>query len=460
MTQPRFIYGLLAFALINPVLSEDAETRCTTFDGVENIVSKPWSSPTCSKRVAIVEVYPFHDEVIPSAVKLMQASGADCVAMLKLQKGSREYDIFVEVKKWAPNLEIVRGLQDSFDILEAGNLDAVMINTFQSGNQAFMSTVTKIIKAVSKSEAKIMLGCHNLETFLTFFEFIMTHRADMRFAVFTYHPEQTRQLLRAEAFQPYKPYTNVFTMVPFYFAPKGLTYRDPAVTEGVIRFLSVGELTSERRNYDVISMLSRVTINRPIELAFFGKDPDNVKEFLIKEAELLPNVSVAFYTGNYSLMYALAESSAFIVTYIDRTRPLIFDQYRDGKLSSSLALATGFLKPVLACKEIMRGYGLDEPGQILLDRIATNFGEAMVAALQCYEDRHSDSSSPNGYASYTELRASQCDFRTSLFLASKRVVKEALDNASRGRLRLRHRLSRNLGSESPDETSVTMETTV
>jgi len=388
-----------------------------------HVPTKRWlSEEKCTSPAAVLEAYPFHDEVIPTSVKLLTAAGADCVAVLKPTRSEREYDIFTEMRRWAPAVEVVHGAGRCERFIRKARLKLLILDTFNGRNETYVQNAFRFLAATAKAAAAdrvrpphVVLGCHNLEPFVDAYAAALARFPSLRFTIMSFHPAQSSMLRNhthlLELQGHHHRYHDVVTSIPFYFGPDDLRHELPDRRRrrpGAVSILAVGELNPERKDYSVVHEFRNVTLDRPVELVFFGgSTASSVKAYLKNEATSNANLSVAFFKGNFSTMYALAQASHFVAPYIDQ-RIGTFAQYRDGKLASSLAVATGFLKPVIACSKILSTYGLDN--QIELPDTGDTFAETVASAVRLFDTER---------LAYNRMRMAQCDYRRDRFAVAR-----------------------------------------
>jgi len=371
--------------------------------------------------------------VIPAAVKVSMAAGADCVAVLKPRKGkgSREFDLLPEMARWTGRyVRVVEGEAACDEFLAEHVPSVVLVDTFQeskwdSVNQLTYGNMAKLNALVPRPH--VVLGCHNLLQFMVGLHNVTRLFPDLNVTAMVYHPSLAPSLVEASLGTEIEPLFRArapITQIPLYFAPDGMYANSSyAVDQERVRILSVGELESNRRDYTVIEQLRNTTLKYPVELAFFGKIAHRyIEEYLKDVARSLPLVKVSLYQGNFADLYALAESSAYITTYIDdhslpETNHLPWDpdlaikgheDYVSGKLSSALAVATGFLTPVLGCEDLLAAYGLHS--QLQIHSSGSNFADKIVEAVDIYYDDR---------PTYDAMRLEQCDHRAAFFDGAK-----------------------------------------
>lgn len=398
-------------------------TECAPLPNLDGGVIS-WDK-TCTRPAAVVEAFPFHDEVIPTSVKLLEAAGADCIVVLKPYVGARQFDNFDILKRWAPLVKIVHRPDNVERFLRTTKLDLMLIETFMMGPKTYVNEISKYLGILAenadlerRAPPPVIVGCHMVGSFLDLYEWTVLRYPKFIFGVMTFHPAQAvhlRELTRFETAHARSP-GKIIVSVPFYFGPDEYQYDLPPVdqNEDVVRILSLGELSTVHRNYDVIRDLRHIRFGRRVELVFFGGGSDAVKEFIVNHTADHPDLSVRFYSGNYSLMFALAQSATYIATFIDE-KGHGFNEYKNGKLSSTLAVATAFLVPVISAGSILGSYGLSN--QIELPDSGEDFGKNVARAVKLYDtDRDA----------YDKMRAAQCGYRSSLFIAARNQISEML----------------------------------
>ena len=86
--------------------------------------------PSLNATAAVLEVKPFHYEVLPTAVRLLQAAGAAHVSLLlRNNKNNREYDAVAQMQVWAP-VRVLRHGSQIAAYLRVSRPSLILVNTF------------------------------------------------------------------------------------------------------------------------------------------------------------------------------------------------------------------------------------------------------------------------------------------------------------------------------------------
>ena len=149
--------GYAAYVAAERAVSDDA--NCVAFSRFEGPTPE-----SCVRAVAVIEPFPFHDEVIPTSVHLVQSAGADCVHVVKPFHGNREYDILdshagVDTVRSHGELGFAfedveaatqtHGLANSEQLLHTTRFDLVVINTFMGGAIRYVDMIYKILRILT-----------------------------------------------------------------------------------------------------------------------------------------------------------------------------------------------------------------------------------------------------------------------------------------------------------------------
>jgi len=404
--------------------------------------------PSLNATAAVLEVKPFHYEVLPTAVRLLQAAGAAHVSLLlRNNKNNREYDAVAQMQVWAPVRVLRHGSQIAAYLREA-RPSLIMVNTFddlisdrrggRNGTAARAAADTSADAPPPEARSKLLsfigmiasanprqalvAGCHNLQPCLRMLALVRSRHPRLRI---------TPMALTAGALSPLanasRAWARPFASIPFFFGPDR-----PAAASAVeaTRILVVGRLDPSRRNFGALRGLARARLPARVEFIFFGRCPVRVEHEKGGCSRLRaslramvghhPNVSLSFHEGAFSTLYQLARGAAYVAPLVDAS-VREFDRYAQEKLTSSLAVATGFQLPVIGSQRLLEGYGLPE-GQIAYPSDGARFADAVAEAVRV---RLSDA------PRYEAMRAAQCAFRRVWFARARERVTELLRAGSR-----------------------------
>ena len=394
------------------------------------------SKKVCERSVAVLEFQPYHDETLFTAVRLAQAAGADCVTLLKVVSGYREFDLFVEMRKWAgDSLRVRHGWEKVKTYLSTETPEVLIVNTFEEVEEKYLKTSKLLdLAKIMRGPKRIVAGCHNLKPCLQLFELFEDVRPDLaqRTTPLVYHPRMADHMINNTKVPNH--WTRPIVSVPFFFGPEGkknTKIRNEVAPKSTrsfpaVKLLAVGSISGGRRNYGVLEDLSRAQLKSPVEIAVFGsgssESSQRLKSMMTKAADTSEHrFSISFHRGNYSTLFGLAQTSDFVVPLIDADSPT-FEHYVRGKLSSALAVATGFLVPVIGADSLLDSYGLDS--QITHDAKGKGpaFANAVATALDIF---HLDK------PQYQHIKHRICHFRyTHFHNATGRLRHLLLDTTS------------------------------
>lgn len=403
---------------------EDGLSMCAQLPAGRRIVKRWGPTADCQFPAAVMEWFPFHDEVIPTAVKLLMSAGADCIALLKRVGGMREFDVFSEIRRWSPNFVLIHGQVEIDKFLQKTSIRLIVVNTFQDAQHQDLRVSTRHnLEMIVKHQptAKVVVGCHNLEPHIALLRNWSTH---LNLTSMVFHPVQRSNLDKATEGLSVGP---AFASVPFYFGPDRF-YRTNDY-DAPLRIMGVGEIDAKRRDYSVIAQLGRVQLAHRVELVLFGRPgPNNEIDIIQSMVDDIPNVTVSFQQGRYLDLYSHVADASYVAPYLDdhstdsatafpnKESPgdalLYHREYVTGKLSSALAIAAGFQVPVIGCANVLHTFGIE--GQIEVAPDGSDFGVRVAEAVSVYY---------NDRPRYMSMRLAQCEYRAAHFqLALDRIA--------------------------------------
>ena len=388
----------------------------------------------CDTHVAVMEVYGFHDETMPTMGLAMEAAGrahnlSTCVTIIDMVAGRRE-DLFDVLQEQGLRTKILTGRAAVEHYLRNTMPAIIAVNTIDdyASTHAFHTNWLDTVAGINPTQ-KIIAGCHRPATCLQQIEIIRRRAPTVRVTPQVFHPA-ARDTLIASASKHVAPELAearkkelaepgaILTSVPFFFGTRALPAETvPSERHDRVNILVVGKLamggpttTKKIRSIESIVALQNVTLIRPVHLIIFGgATSDEVKDHLM--AVFLDNSQVTFeFTGGpWATLFQFAEKAAFVAPLID-TSSTGHCAYVNGKLTSSMAVAQGFLLPVIGSKDLIFPYGLT--GQLAHDiRGGAFFAEAVETAVSTC----ANTQQPN---LYDQMRAAQCDFVEDHFSAT------------------------------------------
>lgn len=404
-------------------------TKCPPLQSAKETL-RSWATGACLRPAAVIEMFPFRDEMIPTSVKLVISGGADCVAVLKPTENVRDSGVLEHLKRWAPLVKVVHGARRVERFLKTVNLSLIVIDTFQAGPQPAQLAIEYLLiisrlPSRNRSPARIVLGCQNAAPFVELYETALLRFPTLRFTIMAYHPMVKERLDEITRFRKVRRIldrtsSDIVVSVPFFFAPDNfkfvlpLSHNDRFDPEAV-RILVVGDTKAGWRYAEMIDGFRTVKLDRPVELILFYSQLQEIGvDDRTDDVKHIPGLTISLYSGNLSHVYTLAQSVQFMLAYVEDCLPSL-DHYRAGELSSYLAIATGFLKPLIACKTTLAAYGLD--GQIEMPESNRKFATSIATAVRLYI---------KDTAAYEQMIQAQCAYRTARWEAARRSMTNLL----------------------------------
>lgn len=457
------LVGVVAFAartilalLSNESLREtgadayiNRNTKCPPLQSA-NEKLRSWEKETCLRPAAVIEMFPFRDETIPSLVKLVISGGADCIAVLKPADNMRDSGVLEHLRQWAPLVKVIHGARRVERFLKMVNLSLIVIDTFQAGPPPAQLAIEylSIISRLSpghRSPARIVLGCHNAASFVELYETALLRFPTLRFTVMAYHPKVKERLDEITRFRKVRRIldrtsSNIVVSVPFFFAPDDFKFfvplsRSSRFNPEAVRIVVVGDTNAGWRHAEIVDGFRTVKLDSPVELIFFCTQlQETGADDWTEDVKHIPGLTVSLYRGNISLVYTLAQSAQFVLAYVDDCSPSL-DHHRAGELSSYLAIATGFLKPLIACAQTLAAYGLD--GQIELPESSRKVATSIAAAVRVYI---------RDTVTYDRMIQAQCAYRTARWETARRSITNLLFGTA---AQVRHHEANNSHYSSP-----------
>jgi len=292
----------------------------------------------------------------------------------------------------------------------------VIFNTFQGGNDYspifdYLGILADAVGTTGRWP-HVFFACRALGAFLDVISNVRQRYPFFTVSIMTYHPAQASNLVTDPRFVPLRwSFSGVVVNIPFYFGPD----EPEPPQDDVVRILAVGSLNGAHRDYKVISQLRRLNVTKKVELAFFpltSADPTTVAS-LKRMTKYTNNVDVVVYGGNFTDLCRVARSSAFVAVYVD-SASISHDSYYVGKRPApEIAVATGFVKPLIASYNLLYAYGIQD--QFPFDSTGGNFGAQLVAAVNAY-----------GTDRYDAMRRSLCAYRTRRFVEARDHIASVL----------------------------------
>mmetsp|Transcript_37868 Transcript_37868/g.121839 ORF Transcript_37868/g.121839 Transcript_37868/m.121839 type:complete len:335 (-) Transcript_37868:168-1172(-) len=324
-------------------------------------------------------------------VKLLVEAGmvqnlSVCVTVLDVLLG-RRWDLFELMRQW--------------DLPAVNTMDRYPNVPDRSFTRAWLDTVIK-----ANPSQRILAGCHNVNLCLSQIRLARQRGPQLNITPQVFHPAAGRKIVRESREQP-------ITAVPFYFGPGPASARPHAH----LKILMLGDL--KRRNMSSVFDLSHVALNRCVRLVFFGhglnaRQVAHLKHSLERALEK-QCASITFANGNFSTLFMHAQDASFIAPLLDASSKL-HEQYIAGKLTSSLAMASAFLVPVIGCGALLSAYGLQH--QVTHQPTGRyQFAEAVALAVTVHEYQRER---------YEGMRGAQCDYVKSHFDTARRQLGQVL----------------------------------
>ena len=423
LVQPAraFIGGATRLHRRDRLVTDDTTLRVNADSTIEcppvsTTVSKPHERAArraCDAETAILETHTFHDETIPAMVKLLVEAGAAhnlsvCVTVLDVFPG-RRFDLFELMHQWDLPVRVLEGEAAAEEYLRTPPAPLLLaVNTMDSYSRAHSFTPRWLDLVIQANPAQsILAGCHNVHQCLPEIHLARQRGPQLNITPQVFHPAASLSMVRESRELP-------ITAVPFYFGSRFAS----AQPHAHLTILIVGSL-KKGRDLESVFDLSHVALNRSVRLVFFGHGLDttqgahmkhSLERTLGKQCE-----SVTLASGNYSTFFMHAQDASFIAPLIDNSSER-HEEYLSGKLTSSLAVASAFLVPVIGCGAILSEYGLRH--QVTHQPSGRyQFAEAVARAVAVHEyDR----------AHYEAMRGAQCGYVTSHFETARTQLGQVL----------------------------------
>mmetsp|Transcript_40631 Transcript_40631/g.127103 ORF Transcript_40631/g.127103 Transcript_40631/m.127103 type:complete len:278 (-) Transcript_40631:645-1478(-) len=235
---------------------------CNSLPGNETLAVKPWDGE-CKSRAAVMEIFTWHDEVVPTSVQLLASAGADCIAVLKPNIGVREYDVYDELHRWAPGVKLIHGLDRIEEELKK-DIKLVIVDTVEDLGEKSEIKMDHALRALADapSRPQVVLGCHNLAKHLMSLERVRRMWPDRRITSLVFTPAQKRSYVAAAAAYeaangeevPFDPVP--IQSVPFYFGQDTIYGTlNKGFDASETSLLGIGALSQKRRDYTVLEQL-------------------------------------------------------------------------------------------------------------------------------------------------------------------------------------------------------------
>ena len=397
------------------------------------------------ERAAILEPTEVHREVLPSSAAMARALGFRCVTVLhKTPKG--EHGIFGPMKEWGLRTHVLYGEANHLRYLRALPPRLLIFTTFDWAVDSWMRAPANSTHLVAVLDALsalalppvLVAGCHTASYCVESLFFARARWPRLRFTLMAYHPAML-PVLAPVAYDP------PFAAAPVFLGPScgddkssnghaaSSRHRAPRHARDVdepVRFIVPGNIDFERRDYEQLAALASESWPRPVEIVLFGRCSNTTHPIdhpisacarlarLLRSAlrtRLPANASAGGAAaarltfrhdyGSFDRLFRAMREASFVVPLVDeRVGEMLHEYSREGKLSSSVALALAFCRPLVAITELLRPLGLAAASPLEYAD-SRGLADALRRALNVADDA----------AAYHAVQASMCSYRADAF---------------------------------------------